>query len=671
MSHIISASPLFAAVCYLILAIEYSALLRGVGVIFLAPFLYSALWSRYSGFDYRLDFLQAAIWSIAFAFMLTRQSGGVKRSGGWYLIWTIPGVCVVATVFSAIPGIASAPVDFYLYLVCCIATLLITEQLVRSNSGVIRIIGIGIGGLLLFNLYIYATALFAGKVSVELVETRQLANATVALLLCLAPLFAARGERPRKVGLSRPMVFATTSLLIAGSILLLITGLGYALRLSEYEHGLILQQFSLFVLVLLLGFYLSSPAHRARVRVWINKNFFHTKYDYNSEWRLLSERLSQSTDKDDDYIGTAINAVANIYNGTGGACYVQDGDQYIPAPRSTTNGQLKPVSAAGAKPFLDKMRVDNWIFFPATTDAGLAQCNESIPEILVERDDILFILPINHQDELMAFIIVYGDCAQVDNFDFEDRDLLGMVSKQIASFLGYQMLTEERMVTMQFEAFHQFTTFVMHDLKNLVAQQALVVENARRFIDNPEFVADAIKTIENSVNRMNKLMTRINQNTHLDSRAPQLQPVRLDHIIQDAAARCSRSKPTPELLLPETPPTVNSDPESLVMAFTHLISNAQDACMNGNGTIKVVVASCVDHIECKIIDNGVGMDQEFIDNRLFKPFYSTKSSKGMGIGAYQYRKILSNIGGKISVESHVGEGTCFTIRLPLAQPGDL
>jgi signal transduction histidine kinase len=60
------------------------------------------------------------------------------------------------------------------------------------------------------------------------------------------------------------------------------------------------------------------------------------------------------------------------------------------------------------------------------------------------------------------------------------------------------------------------------------------------------------------------------------------------------------------------------------------------------------------------------MDEDFIRDRLFKPFFSTKASKGMGVGAYQAREYVRSLGGTVHVDSTPGEGTVFTIRLPLA-----
>ena len=86
-----------------------------------------------------------------------------------------------------------------------------------------------------------------------------------------------------------------------------------------------------------------------------------------------------------------------------------------------------------------------------------------------------------------------------DSLTWEDLDLLKTVSRQIASYLDRHEAAEMLAESRQFEAFNKLTAFIMHDLKNLIAQQALVVENAAKHRENPAFFEDAIRTIDNSV----------------------------------------------------------------------------------------------------------------------------------------------------------------------------
>jgi signal transduction histidine kinase len=109
---------------------------------------------------------------------------------------------------------------------------------------------------------------------------------------------------------------------------------------------------------------------------------------------------------------------------------------------------------------------------------------------------------------------------------------------------------------------------------------------------------------------------------------------------------------------------VRADAERLTTAIEHLLRNAQDASEEG-GTITVQLDRKDGHALLEVTDTGIGMTPEFIRERLFRPFDSTKGSKGMGIGAYQVREYVRSIGGQLEVQSSPGIGTQFCIRLPL------
>lgn len=487
--------------------------------------------------------------------------------------------------------------------------------------------GIGIGALFLYNLYFYSSALIMGRVSIEVVQARGLANTTVAIMLAVAPfVYSPKVYQHKKLSLSRALVFTTTSLVLAGSILLGVSVLGYLLRIGGEEYAL-MEPFLLFLAVLFIGFNLGTSARRARTRVWINKHFVQTKFDYNDEWRNLSDRLTL-TSASDSYTSIALHAVLPIYNGTAAVCYLIDGEQFLPVQQLNISTRLPPISTKDHTAFVDKMQNDNWMFLPAATNSNLAKFNELIPECLSNIDSILLILPLVNNERLIGFIAISANLEQVENFDWEDLDLMRKVGKQLTNFLAYQLMTSELVVTRQLEAFNQFTTFIMHDLKNLIAKQGMVAKNAARFIDNPEFVADAMTTIENSVQRMSKLLAKLTQNTSFDLASSQMQETSLVDVFERAIKRCEGKQPMPILQSLGNDLTVKADPNALVMAFTHLLSNAQEAC-DKNGNIDIEFSQNSEPIKCRITDTGSGMDQEFIDNQLFKPFDSTKKNQGM------------------------------------------
>jgi putative PEP-CTERM system histidine kinase len=200
----------------------------------------------------------------------------------------------------------------------------------------------------------------------------------------------------------------------------------------------------------------------------------------------------------------------------------------------------------------------------------------------------------------------------------------------------------------------------MHDLKNLIAQQSLMLRNAARHKGNPAFIEDALATIDNSVVRMNKLLQQLQSGETTGMR----QRVRAAAAVADAVERCQGREPVPEFGDAAAEQQVWIDRERFTAVLVHLIRNAQEAT-GRDGTVRIGVAAAGAGVEITIEDTGCGMDPEFIRNRLFRPFDTTKGSKGMGIGVYQARTLIMDAGGSLRVESEPGVGSRFAIWLPL------
>lgn len=119
-------------------------------------------------------------------------------------------------------------------------------------------------------------------------------------------------------------------------------------------------------------------------------------------------------------------------------------------------------------------------------------------------------------------------------------------------------------------------------------------------------------------------------------------------------------KPVPTLHCESSSYNIRADRDQLMAILGHLVQNAQDAT-DDEGKITISQIKSTDGVVIKIEDTGIGMSKEFIQNNLFKPFKTTKGSKGMGIGVYEAREIIKAIGGRIEVSSEINIGTCFTL----------
>jgi putative PEP-CTERM system histidine kinase len=204
---------------------------------------------------------------------------------------------------------------------------------------------------------------------------------------------------------------------------------------------------------------------------------------------------------------------------------------------------------------------------------------------------------------------------------------------------------------------------VIHDLKNLVAQLSLLLSNAEKHKHKPEFQADVLETVESAVARMNKVLAQLLRGRQSET----TQPVALAEVLAEAAASKAAFKLQPVLSIPPEPLIVRADRERLTRVIGHILQNALEATpANGHVAATLHREGALAVIE--IDDNGSGMDETFIRNRLFQPFHSTKGA-GMGIGAYEARETFRALGGNIEVASTPGQGTVFRLTLPLASTG--
>jgi len=202
------------------------------------------------------------------------------------------------------------------------------------------------------------------------------------------------------------------------------------------------------------------------------------------------------------------------------------------------------------------------------------------------------------------------------------------------------------------------SAFVVHDLKNLVAQLSLMLRNAERHSENPEFQRDMLTTVENVVERMNKLMLQLRTGATPVENA---RPVDLEAVVRRVCAAKATLDPPIELEL-STGVTAAGHEDRLEHVIGHLVQNAIDATSKGGSvTVKLHDDGAFALIDVK--DTGTGMSSEFIRERLFRPFETTKPA-GMGIGVYESAQYVEGLGGRIQVDSEPGRGTCVRVLLP-------
>ncbi len=416
---------------------------------------------------------------------------------------------------------------------------------------------------------------------------------------------------------------------------------------------------TLAVVAALVAFAFSSAARRRRIRVFIGKHFFRDRYDYRKEWLRLIETLVGRSD-DLPLRTRVVKALAEIIDSSCGELWLRDKPGTRFEGHGSWGGEPPNDAIAPEDPLARYLEQSNWVVDTLEYKQNPGLYSHAFPvDAGFLAEDAIFV-PILSRDFLIGVVRLERP-AGLGDLSYEDHDLLKTAGQQVAVFLVQERAQEELFETRQFEAFSKLTAFLMHDLKNMIAQQDLVVANARRFKHRPEFIDDAIATVASSVERMRKVLDRLQGSTRIEKTSR----IELVEMIHDVCTSCSDRLPAPRIVVPGERLMVEMDRDRLAMAITHLIRNAQDATAE-HGSLELRLSASGDSAQIEVADSGCGMDSDFIRTRLFRPFDSTKGAQGMGIGAYQIRETLRSVGGTIDVESAPGRGTTMRIRLPLS-----
>jgi putative PEP-CTERM system histidine kinase len=276
----------------------------------------------------------------------------------------------------------------------------------------------------------------------------------------------------------------------------------------------------------------------------------------------------------------------------------------------------------------------------------------------ISSDKTWLAVPLSHRTEVIGFVVL-DRATHTINPDWEAFDLLRAASRQAASYLAEECSTKVLRDSELLTEYSKRFAFVVHDIKNLASQLNLIVSNAARHIGDPEFQRDMLRTVEDSVARMNNLLSQLKADA-----APH--PPRLlnpNLVVSAVAAEFADGPVAVEARDEIGTCAVTIDPERLRSALTHLVQNAVDVLRPGD---RVMISSrrFGTRLSIEVADNGPGMDDAFVRDELFLPFRSTKSG-GYGIGAFQTRELIRMAGGDLEVISEKGFGTTMRIILPL------
>ncbi len=564
----------------------------------------------------------------------------------------------------AVLGLGSPAEAYRLVLFSSMAlpvfVLMLVEQLFRNvtegSQWNVKPLCLALAGAALFDLYLYSQAVLFNSVDTDAVSIRGAVHTLMVPLLLLAS--TRRSDWISKIQVSRKAAFHSATLLIAGIYLIFVSGVGYYVRYFGGEWGRALQLALVFFGLLMLIILALSGTVRAKLRVFVGKHFFRYRYDYREEWLRFTKTLS-SQNSPQEMGQQVVRGLADLLESPGGGLWMKSrGESSFSQTARWNLAQAleKEDSASGLCQF---MVSSGWVINLEEFRSSPRRYGQlALPSWLQEIEQAWLIVPLNVGEEMIGFVVLARARTRLE-VNWEVNDLLKTAGRQAASFLAQMQATEALLEVRKFDAFNRMSAFVVHDLKNIVTQLSLMMKNAQRHSQNPEFQQDMLLTVENSLDRMRQLMLQLREGATPPGTAV---GVNLGEIVDRIEATAAGRGRKLEVEIIHRIGTRGHE-ERLERIIGHVVQNAFDATGTG-GRVRLSLGRQGGQARIEVADTGQGMSQEFIRDRLFKPFQTTKQA-GMGIGAYESFQYVQELGGKIEVDSELNQGTKVTILLPL------
>jgi putative PEP-CTERM system histidine kinase len=611
--------------------------------------------------------LLSAAWAAFTAHGVYPAEAETARTAAWLLLLVLvrrmprPRALVFAAGI-VLPGLAigllgrDVPLQVLLFgrLFMAMLGMLLVEQVFRLAAPFdrwgIKFACMGIGALFVFDFYLYSEAIMFKRINEDIFAARGIANALCVPMLAMSMARDPRWSSPFAV--SRTVLLHSATLIASAVYLLAMATSGYYLRFVGGGWGRLMQLVFLFGAGMVLAGVLFSGSLRARLKVWIGKHFYAERFDYRQEWLGFTRVLSEDGP---NLYERSIQALAGLVESPAGQLWLRKEEGWEPVarwnmPMATTTVPLEDA-------FCRFLEARHWVVDVAECVAYPARYAQlALPAWLREVQQAWLVVPLTLHGKVAGFVALASARAPVE-LNWEVTDLLKIAGSQAASYLAHRASLDSLMVARQFDSFNRMSTFIVHDLKNLACQFSLLLKNAERHRANPAFQADVMGTLDHSVQKMQALLQKLAGGENPEPS----RPVSIDTVLAQAVAQAAERAPT--LSLEVRGLHVMAQATRFQRVIGHLIQNAIEATPP-HGMVAVRLRADAGQALIEITDSGHGMDAQFVRERLFRPFDSTKAA-GMGIGAFESREYVRELGGQLSVASTPGEGTTFCIRLPI------
>ncbi|RLB02071.1 MAG: PEP-CTERM system histidine kinase PrsK [Deltaproteobacteria bacterium] len=463
-----------------------------------------------------------------------------------------------------------------------------------------------------------------------------------------------------EVYVSRYVVYRSVVFLGVGLYLVILGLITTVIRYTGLTYSDLAWQAFLYLSLLALVVVGLSQDVRNKIRFFINTHFFTNKYDYRKEWVEYSERLVEVQDEK-EILSQLEKMIYETMFINWVTIWLKDKNNVFKqvVPQDESNGS-KSIDLE--HPFIKLLRESVYLIrsqkYGYLNDLGILKLPDSITSF-IDENNIALAVPLLAKGEFLGFIGVGPELTKLD-YGQDDIDLLKGLASQTATALDMVRLHEELMQNQKLHLFNQLSIFVMHDLKNAASLLSLILQNAPTHIHDPDFQEDLLSTISSASRRLEKVMMKLRALKPPEER--ELRKVDIAKVVGQEVDNFRRLCSGIEIKW-EPPSEVYcmANEELLKNVIENLLMNAKDA-LDGRGEISVTVDKVDDQVVIRVSDNGPGIPVDFLEQKLFRPFQTTKKD-GLGIGLWQVKNFVEAMKGRITVKTSPGMGTTFEIIL--------
>lgn len=506
---------------------------------------------------------------------------------------------------------------------------------------------IGLALILCVQVFYYSQALLYRTINLDYSQLRALMFLLAALLMLYA---SYRRNTDIKITISRQMALKSVVLFAVGAYLVVLGLLGEGLRYCSGEFSRSVGISLAFLLGAGLLLLLVSDRVRREIKVVLHKHFYQNKYDYRTQWLLLTERLSSP--HWEVLQQSILETYCETFGVAGAGLFLYDEHRGQYAVTACYRLELKHELIQLDNGLIRFMQERGWVFFSHDRQVEILEENRR----LFDELQATFVVPLPGNGRLEGFIVLGPMVKPDETYIYEDFDLMKTYARQAVQAILQHRLSRALLQSREEAAIGNVATFVMHDLKNQVAALSLITENAPRLISNTEFQRDLVFSLQTTVQKMQALIG--NLKTLDRQKLLDLATVDLLDLVQESAEQFGNGT----VAVSGDRVFATMDRAEIQKVVMNLLLNGIEASPQG-AVVQAWVGSGADGVFVRVADSGSGMTPQFIQTELFVPFRSTKAS-GLGIGLFQCRQIVQGHGGRIDVESIPGRGSVFTVWLP-------